>query len=99
MKKRPYPHKPDYAPPPGWLLEEYLEERGVSPEEFARQCDRSPDYITGIIAGETPIDAEIARRFENLLGLKAHIWLGIDADYQQHRAKQAQSEGTAPTVA
>ena len=65
--------------------------RGISPEEFARQCDRSPEFIRELIAGEAPLDAETAQLFENLLGLAAHIWLGIESKYQDHLAQRAVS--------
>ena len=34
--------RPDYAVPPGWVLEERLEAKGISYVEFARSCGRSP---------------------------------------------------------
>ena len=80
-------YNPDYRIPPGWLLEERLEVSGISPQEFARQCGRSPEYILELIAGETSLDEELAQRFEELLGLSAHIWLGIEEKYQNHRAQ------------
>ena len=82
-------YSPDYRIPPGWVLEEHLEARGISPEEFARRCDRSPEFILKLIAGEAALDEETARRFEKLLGLAAYIWLGIEAKYQNHRGQQA----------
>ena len=80
--------KPDYAVPPGWILEEYLEVRDMSPAEFARRCDRSAELISEIIAGKAPIDPQTALQFEKVLGLKAHIWLGIETDYRLHLARK-----------
>ena len=83
MAEKTYPYAPDYVTPPGWVLEEYLEVRGISPTEFAQLCGRSPELIAGIIAGEAPTAAE----FERTLGLAAHIWLGMEQRYRQGLAQ------------
>ena len=41
--------RPDYAVPPGWILEERLEVHGMSQAEFARRCGRSAKLISEII--------------------------------------------------
>ena len=87
MAGKTYPYKPDYIVPPGWVLEEYLEVREISPEEFAQLCGRSPELIAGIIAGEMPVDAATAAEFERVLGLAAHIWRGIEERYRQGLAE------------
>ena len=83
MAGKTYPYKPDYIVPPGWILEEYLEVRGISPAEFAQLCGRSPELIAGIIAGEMPVDAATGAEFERVLGLAAQIWRGIEERYRQ----------------
>lgn len=87
MAGKTYPYKPDYIVPPGWILEEYLEVRGISQGEFARLCGRDPELIAGIIAGEMPVDAATAAEFERVLGLAAHIWRGIEESYRQGLAQ------------
>ena len=87
MAKKVYPYEPDYVTPPGWLLEEYLEVRGLSQGEFAGLCGRSPELIAGIVAGEAAIDAATAAEFEQRLGLAAHIWLGMEQGYQEGLAQ------------
>lgn len=87
MAGKTYPYKPDYIVPPGWVLEEYLEVRGISIAEFAQLCGRSPELIAGIIAGEMPVDAATAAEFERALGLAAHIWRGIEERYRQGLAQ------------
>ena len=80
--------KPDYAVPPGWVLQEHLEVLDMSQAEFARRCDRSAKLIREIIAGKASIDPQTALQFEKVLGLKAHIWLGIETDYRLHLARK-----------
>lgn len=87
--------KPDYAVPPGWVLQEHLEVLDMSQAEFARRCDRSAKLIREIIAGKASIDPQTALQFEKVLGLKAHIWLGIETDYRLHLARKTEAETAA----
>ena len=91
-------YKPDYAVPPGWLLEERLEVQGISHAEFARRCGRSPKLISEIIAGKAPLEPETALQFEKVLGVDASIWLGIESDYQLRRAREAEAKDAAAAV-
>ena len=84
-------YRPDYAVPPGWLLEERLEVQGISQAEFARRCGRSSKLISEIIAGKAPLEPETALQFEKVLGVDASIWLGIESDYQLHKARGAEA--------
>ena len=87
MAGKTYPYKPDYIVPPGWILEEYREVRGISIADFAQLCGRDPELIAGIIAEEMPVDAATAAEFERVLGLAAHIWQGIEERYRQGLAQ------------
>lgn len=84
-------YQPDYAVPPGWVLDEHLEARGLSQAEFARRCGRSAKLISEIIAGKAPVEPETALQFEKVLGLNAGIWLGIEKKYQLHLARKAEA--------
>ena len=95
MAEATYRFEPDYIVPPGWVLEEYLEVREISPGEFAQLCGRSPELIAGIIAGEMPVDAATAAEFERVLGLAAHIWLGIEESFRNHLARKRDRQETA----
>ena len=85
--------RPDYAVPPGWVLEERLETYGISHTELARRCGCSPEHVSGILAGDVSIGPEIARHFENELGLGANIWLGIEREYRLHKDRQGKWRG------
>ena len=88
-------YNPDYAVPPGWLLEEHLEVARISHAEFARRCGRSAKLISEIIAGKAPVEPKTALQFEKVLGVSARIWLGIETDYQLHKARRAECEEAA----
>ena len=89
MATATYRHEPDYAVPPGWVLEEHLETRGLSHAAFARRCGCSLKLIGEIVAGKAPIEPGTALHFEKVLGLDADIWLGIEASYRFHNARTA----------
>ena len=88
-------YQPDYAVPPGYLLEEYLEARGFSQAEFARRCGRSPKLISEILAAKAPVEPRTAIGFERVLGLDASIWLGMEGDYRLHLAREAEASTRA----
>ena len=87
-------YNPDYAVPPGWILEERLESQSLSRAEFARRCELSLNLINGIIAGDAPIKPKIAARFEEVLGMDASIWLGIESDYRLHQECASEARQT-----
>ena len=89
-----YSYRPDYAVPPGWVLDEHLKSQSLSPAEFARRCGRSAKLISEIIAGKAPVEPKTALQFEKVLGLDASIWLAIEARYRLHQAREAEAKET-----
>ena len=87
-------YQPDYAVPPGWIIEERLATLDISHAELARRCGRSPKLISEIISGKAPIAPKTALQFEKVMGLDAGIWLGIEADYRLHRERRAEARAT-----
>ena len=94
-----YRYEPDYAVPPGWVLEERLAAHKISHAEFARRCGRSPKLISEIIAGKAPIEPKTAVQFEKVLGVDAGIWLGIEVDYRLHREREAEERRAEQSIA
>ena len=91
MTTTDYTYSPDYAVPPGWVLEDRLAAHNISYAEFARRCGRSPKLISEIIAGKAPIEPRTALQFENVLGVDAGIWLGIEASYRLRLEREAEA--------
>lgn len=87
---------PDYAIPPGWLLEEYLEVRGYSQAEFARRSGCSPRLISEIIAGKALTELGTALRFEKVLGLSASVWENMESIYRLQLAREAEAKKEGP---
>ncbi len=92
-------YRPDYAVPPGWILEEYIEAQEISQAEFARRCGRSPKLISEIIAGKAALEPQTAIQFEKVLGMDAGIWLGIESDYRLHLARASERQKAEESVA
>ncbi len=91
-------YRPDYAVSPGSIVAERLEAYGISHAEFARRCGRSAKLISEIIAGKAPVEPETALQFEKVLGVDASLWLGIETDYQLHRAREVEARKTKEAV-
>lgn len=77
---------PNWALHPGEHLEEHLEERNWSQAEFARFSGLSRKLVSEIINGKNPVTPETALRLERVLGLKAYIWTGLQANWDLHQA-------------
>ena len=92
MLKSSYKWKPEYPIPPSLVLREHLEARGYLQAEFARRCGRSPKLISEIIAGKAPLEANTALQFEQVLGLDADIWIGIESQYRLFLVQEAEAE-------
>ena len=95
MSKSAREWKLEYAIPPGLVLQEHLQARGYSQAEFARRCGRSPKLISEILAGKAPLEAKTALQFEKVLGLKAHVWMGIESQYRLFLIQEEEDKGMA----
>jgi len=73
--------------PPGVTLREELAERGITQTAFARQIGRPIQVVNEIIKGKKTITAETAIAFEKVLGIRAELWLKLEASYQISKAR------------
>ena len=73
---------PGIAIPPGEILQEELEYRGIAEDEFARQIGISPQDIADIFLGKKAITQDIADAIERELGISAYLWVKMEASYQ-----------------
>ena len=78
----------DLAIPPGDVLAEEIEVRGMTQRELALAMGRPPQLISEIVRGRRGISAETALQLEAALGTAAHLWVGLDADYRLALAQQ-----------
>lgn len=72
---------------PGSLLRDELEERNMTQAKLARQIGISPSFINEVVNGKRAVNTELALLLEAALGISAHIWLDLQADYNMQVAK------------
>ena len=87
----------DLPIPPGDTLAEELAARGLSQAALARRMGRPLQTVNMIVTGKKRITAETALDLERVLAIPAHVWLGLQAEYDETRARLARQ--TAPRVA
>lgn len=80
------------AIPPGEYLEEVLEELGMTKEELAKRMDRPAAKLSAIFKGEKAITPDTALRLEKVLGVPAHIWSGLEAEYRLTLAREEEGQ-------
>ena len=78
---------PDVAIPPGELLEEELEFRGIPVAEFALTIGVPVRRFREILTGRRAITAEMALAFERHLEIDAQTWMNLQTDYDLTRAR------------
>ena len=81
----------DLAVPPGEYLEEVIAELDMSKDELARRMRRPPAKLSAVFKGEKAITPDTALQLEKVVGVPAHIWLGLESEYRLTLARR-QSE-------
>lgn len=80
---------PDYAVAPGTILEEWLEEHGLSQVDLSLRTGRSRKMINELIQGSAPITAETAIQLERVTRVPARFWRSLEMNYRAHLARKA----------
>lgn len=85
-------YRPDYAVPPGEVLDHELELRRMSRVELAKRTGLSEKHVIAILKGKgnTIITPETAIKLERALGMPVDYWLNLEAHYQETRARLAE---------
>ena len=82
----------DLPVPPGVYLTEIAEEMGMSQAELARRMGRPVQAISEIANGIKSITPDTALQLEQVLGVPAHIWTGLESEYQLTKARNEAAE-------
>ena len=77
----------DMPIPPGEILEEELEARGMTQKELAARLDRPAQAINEIIKAKKAITPDTAIGLEKALGIDAHFWTNLEGDYRMTLAR------------
>lgn len=73
--------------PPGKLLAEELEVRGMTQLALAQAMGRPYKTVNEIVRGKKIITADTALDLEGALGIPATLWLTLDQRYRLAQAK------------
>ena len=68
--------------PPGLLIRDELEARGMSQRKLAVAMRRPVNTVHEIIRGKRAITPRTALELERVLEIPAHIWVRLEADYR-----------------
>lgn len=82
----------DLAIHPGEFLQEILEEIGMSQVELSNRIGRPTQAINEIIKGKKSITSKTALELEDVLKVPAHVWIGLESEYQVVKAKAEEQE-------
>ena len=66
---------------PGYYIKEYIEEIGLTQEDFANRLGTTPKNISYIIRGEQSISIDIANKLSRMSGTSVKYWLNLQNDY------------------
>ena len=72
----------DVAVPPGEALRAELQARGISQRKLAKAMGRPVQNINLIVLGRKAITPRTALELEQVLGVPAHVWVRLEADYR-----------------
>jgi len=73
--------------PPGEMLQEKLSELGMPIKEFALRCGKPEPTIHAVLQGRSAVTPDMAILFENVLDIPAHLWLNLQCQYDEYRAR------------
>lgn len=76
---------------PGIMLQEKLEELGMPVKTFAVRCGKPESTIHAVLNMASSVTPEMAILFERVLGIPVHMWLRMQARYDEYVARR-QSE-------
>lgn len=88
-------YEPDFVTPPGEILEEKLQELGMTQAELAERIGRTKKTVNEIVKGKAPLLPETAVQLERVLGIPARFWANAEANFRQHLARDEEAADLA----
>ena len=82
----------DLPIPPGEYLEEVIKDLGMSKEELAKRMNRPAPKLSAIFKGGKAITPDTALQLEKVVGVPAHFWAGLEAEYRLALARRQNAE-------
>ncbi|NQT25128.1 HigA family addiction module antidote protein [candidate division KSB1 bacterium] len=81
----------DLAIPPGEYLAEVISELGMTKNELAQRMNRPAPKLSAIFTGDKAITPDTALQLEMVVGVPAHIWTGLEAEYRLTLARNQET--------
>ena len=66
---------------PGYYIEEYIENIGLTQEDFAKLIGTTQKNISLLIRGEQSLSIDIAFKLSRIIGTSIKYWLNIQNEY------------------
>ena len=82
----------DMPIPPGEVLEEELDARGMTQKELAARLGRPAQTINEIIGAKKSITPETALGLAAVLGIDAQFWINLETDYRMALARKHEQD-------
>ena len=81
---------PDTVTAPGELLQEKLEELGMTQADLAVRIGRTKKMINEIVKGKAPILSDTALQLERVLGIPARFWINAEGQYRDYLSRESE---------
>jgi plasmid maintenance system antidote protein VapI len=76
-------YTPQTFSPPGSILEELMEERGLDPHDLALDLGLSEQGLADFLCGRLPLSEALSEALERALGVERAYWLNHERLWQQ----------------
>ena len=73
-----------------------IAELGMTKAKLAKRMNRPVSNLSAMFTGDKPIRPDTALQLEKLVGVSAHIWIGLEAEYRLTLARQETERETQP---
>lgn len=67
---------------PGEVLREELDARKITQSAFAMKIGAYSSHFNDVLKGKKRLNASLALKLEQELGISADFWVGLQADYE-----------------
>ena len=66
---------------PGYYIKEYIDEMGLTQEDFANGLGITPKFLSCIIRGEQNISIDLATKLSRVIGTSFKYWINLQNEY------------------